>query len=224
MRMLSAVVLFWCASSLSAGEKYYVVIFGSQSAVPVPNQTHTWATYVRVIEVPNAPPAVSVDTISWMPASLKIRPVAFKPEQGVNLNVDQSIRYALSEKQHISAWGPFEITAEYYERGLGQKIAIDNGRYLYKSVDPDVGPKSKYIANCVHAVTDMDPLRVRLQYSELRRHGQFMSHFIVHRIHEDGFVVDPDTTHDDIRKLLGIDDEPVAWRRYSGTRFLIPWK
>src|SRR4051812_162617 len=64
-------------------ERYYMVLFGAQS-VPIRGRlTHTWATYVRTQVTPKGETPVAIDTISWMPKTLEIRPLALLPEPGV---------------------------------------------------------------------------------------------------------------------------------------------
>src|SRR5688572_14571116 len=51
------------------GERYFMLVFGSQSDPKQPKYTHTWATIVKVngCDGPGAP-TVEEHTISWMPA------------------------------------------------------------------------------------------------------------------------------------------------------------
>ena len=66
------------------GERFYIIVFGSQSTPRRPKYTHTWATVVRVTGADSpGEPAVEEHTISWMPATLNIRPLARIPETGV---------------------------------------------------------------------------------------------------------------------------------------------
>src|SRR5262245_20057651 len=53
------------------GERYFIIIFGSQSTPKQPKYTHTWATVVKVTgcDGPGAP-TIEEHTISWLPASL----------------------------------------------------------------------------------------------------------------------------------------------------------
>ena len=65
------------------GERYYVIIFGSQSTPKFPRWTHSWGTVVKVTEQPGgAAPAIESHTISWFPASLWVKPWWFHVEPG----------------------------------------------------------------------------------------------------------------------------------------------
>src|SRR5262249_23002992 len=75
------------------GERYYMIVFGSQSVPLRPKYTHTWATAVRVVDQgPDTAPLIDHYTISWMPATLDIRPWRFSVEPGTNLDLHQSIQ------------------------------------------------------------------------------------------------------------------------------------
>ena len=118
------------------GERYYVLVFGSQRATHVPRYTHTWATVVRTREIPDQPcEVVEVDTISWMPATLDIHPWRFAPEPGRNLELHETIRMALDCREHVAMWGPYELRPEPYRRFLLQKAFMESGRVGYQCID-----------------------------------------------------------------------------------------
>src|SRR3954447_19694336 len=88
----AAVVLAIAAltpGSARGGERYYAMIFGSQSSPKLLRYTHTWATFVRVVgegdDLRNY--QVYPHTISWLPESLTVRTWAFFPEKGINLDL-----------------------------------------------------------------------------------------------------------------------------------------
>src|SRR6516164_10226383 len=75
--------------SARGGERYYSMIFGSQSSPKLLRYTHTWATFVRVVGEGDDPRGYQVyqHTISWLPSSLDVRTWALLPERGVNLDL-----------------------------------------------------------------------------------------------------------------------------------------
>src|SRR5262245_5667673 len=94
-------------SLLAAGkpeyEHYYILIFGSQLRLPFPRYTHTWATVVKTIELPDCPRQITeVHTISWMPATLDIHPYRCRVEAGANLDLCTTIREVLQRGERIS--------------------------------------------------------------------------------------------------------------------------
>src|SRR4051812_35764340 len=50
------------------GERFYVLIFASQTLPRRPAFSHTWATVVRAVDRPGLCPAIEAHTISWLPA------------------------------------------------------------------------------------------------------------------------------------------------------------
>src|SRR5262245_45760030 len=61
------------ANSNRPNERYYIMLFGSQSTPRVPARSHTWATMVKVTDDPKGgPPAIESHTISWFPDSLNV--------------------------------------------------------------------------------------------------------------------------------------------------------
>src|SRR5438874_9329229 len=57
------------------GERFYALVFASQSVPRRPAYSHTWATAVRAADYPGQPPSLEAHTISWLPATLDIRPL-----------------------------------------------------------------------------------------------------------------------------------------------------
>jgi hypothetical protein len=144
---------FFCASVARAEDAYYVLIFGSQTEPKRPRLTHTWATFVRTqseaIAV-NAP--MESFTISWMPASLTVRPLARRPETGTNLGLHETLRAMYANGERVSLWGPYRVSRELYERAAGYKLRLESGQLGYKAVDSR--RPSPWISNCMHAVCD----------------------------------------------------------------------
>src|SRR5439155_25181493 len=118
-RKLLLLVLLWTAGDPAssvraqapsvAGERYYMTLFGTQSVPFRTRYTHTWAIFARTAMTPAGEVVVAVDTISWMPATLEIRPLALVPEPGVNISHLETVRWLASFDGRVSAWGPYEI-------------------------------------------------------------------------------------------------------------------
>src|SRR5438067_13109019 len=88
------VAIFGVISALAPGpargaERYYAMIFGSQSSPKQLRYTHTWATFIRAVGEGDDPNGyqVHLHTISWLPASYVIRVLSPVPEEGVNLDL-----------------------------------------------------------------------------------------------------------------------------------------
>jgi hypothetical protein len=152
-RAVFVLLTLFCASVTHAEDAYYVLIFGSQSEPKRPRLTHTWATFVRTADEPtalNAP--IESFTISWMPASLAVRPLALRPEVGANLGLHETLRAMYANGQGVSLWGPYRVSRELYERAAAHKIRLESGQLAYKAIDS--WRASPWVSNCMHAVCD----------------------------------------------------------------------
>src|SRR3954466_2684794 len=70
------------------GEHFYVLVFASQSTPKRPAYAHSFATVVHTAaKCPGEEAVLEHHTISWLPATLVIRPLYFHPEPGVNLGL-----------------------------------------------------------------------------------------------------------------------------------------
>ncbi len=196
------------------GERYYLLVFGSQSRPKMPRYTHTWATAVRVpaAEAPGGPVPIESHTISWMPATLEIRPWRFRVEPGVNLDLHASIKEMLSHDERVSLWGPYEIRPGLYQKVLMQKQFLDSGRIGYQCIDT-VGEaaRSGSGSDCYHAITDADTLFDRTHYP-LSRFGEAASENVAREVIRRGGVIAPCTKHDWLLPHLGIEQYPLTRR------------
>ena len=201
------------------GERFYLLLFGSHDLAHRPAFTHTWATLVRATDQPGAEPALEVHTISWMPTTLDIHPLRFRVEPGVNLDLHDSIRNALRTKQNIAMWGPYQVSHTLAYRFLTQKQFLESGAVGYQCVD-NLG-EAAWKGNgcdCIHAITDMDPVYPRWRYP-LAFYGQTATRHLVRRLMHSPIFIDPPQTHDWLIARLGLNQYPIDQRPYRG-RFI----
>lgn len=187
-------------------ERYYVIIFGSESTPKVPRFTHSWSTLVTVTADPSGTnPAVKWDTISWMPHTLAIRPWRFRVEPGENLSLETTIREMLKHDEKIVMWGPYEVRHGFATRFGIQKQFLESGRIGYQCTD-SVGEAARTGngCDCIHAITDMDPEFDRKKYP-LRYFGISASRHAVEQIITRGVAIEPHVTHDWLIPRLGLD-------------------
>jgi hypothetical protein len=195
------------------GDRYYVVVFGSQSTPKVPRYTHTWVTAVRVSCLrPGGSPELKAETISWMPVTLRLRPWHFCVEPGVNLELHHTMKEVLASGQCVAAWGPYEIQAGLYRKLLLQKALLESGQVGYQAVDVvgEAGGCGNG-TNCIHAVTGADDPFARAD-NPVWRYGQAASECIVRQWANQGAVVAPDRTHAWLITALGLQAYPIEWR------------
>jgi hypothetical protein len=200
------------SNEAASGERFYILVFGSERCVRLPRYTHTWAAVVKTCEAPGQPPQVAeVQTISWMPASLEVRPWRFAVEPGRNLELHETIRMALACREQIAMWGPCEIRPRLYRRFLLQKSYLESGCVGYQCIDT-VGEAARGAgSDCIHAITDMDPVFER-DYYPLTRYGMAGSENIAEQLLGRGLLVDG-TTHSWLEAPLGLCRHPIIRRQ-----------
>jgi hypothetical protein len=205
------------AVTAAPGERFFLVIFGSQSVPKRAKYTHTWATAVRCTGCDGTGAAtVEAHTISWMPASLDIRPLALAPEKGANLELNFTIEEMLRHDERVSVWGPYEVRPGLYQRFLVQKQFLESGAIGYQCVDT-IGRSARFGtgSDCIHAVTDMDPQFDRGRYP-LSYFGEAASEHIVKQISERPVIIEPGTDHGWVLSRIGLDRYPLVRRTYRG--------
>jgi hypothetical protein len=199
------------------GERYFVLIFGSQSSPKKPKYTHTWSTVVKVTGCagPGAP-TVEEQTISWMPASLDIKPLARRPETGANLALHFTIEEMLRHDERVSVWGPYEVGPGFHYRFGVQKGFLESGAIGYQCID-SIGEAARCGngCDCIHAVTDMDPQYARNRYP-LSYFGDSASLHVVRQIQTRPVIICPSADHGWLLPLLGLDKYPIVRQTYTG--------
>src|SRR5262245_12383230 len=85
-------------------ERYYLCLFGVESVPYRLNHTHTFAAFLRT-RSDGGVTTVGIDTVSWLPASLQVRPLAMRPETGRNLTLSETFAWSGSFPSHVSLWG-----------------------------------------------------------------------------------------------------------------------
>ena len=198
------------------GERYYLLVFGSQTTPKVPRFTHTWITFVRV---QGDGCELEQHTISWMPATLFIK--TFQPfvEPGVNLTLIESIEMARSYGERVSLWGPYEIPPGLYRKLLLQKQYIESGAIGYQCIDT-IGEAGWHGtgSNCIHAISDADSMFARQAYP-LSYFGETASLNILRQLVLRKAIPDVVTTHDWLIPKLGLDQYPIERREYTPPPF-----
>lgn len=206
------------AAAISAppGERYFILVFGSQSTPKRAKYTHTWATVVKVTGCESDAPVIEPHTISWMPATLDIHPRSRSVEPGTNLELNFTIEEMLRNDERVSVWGPYEIGPGLYNRFLVQKGFMESGQVGYQCID-SVGEAARNGngCDCIHAISDMDPLFSRGAYA-LIYFGDAGSQRIVHELHRRPIIIHPEADHTWLMTQLGICKYPIVQRRYIG--------
>jgi hypothetical protein len=205
------------ATPAPANERYYVIVFSSQSTPKVPRFTHTWATAIKATWVEGqAEPTLETHTISWMPATLRIHTLSRRTEPGVNLGMQETIAAMKDTSQRVSMWGPFALRTSGYRRFLIQQQFMESHTIGYQCIDSrgEAG-RTGNGCDCIHAITDMDPQFDRSRYP-LRWYGEAGGRHIVEEVARRNAVLDARQTHDWLIPRLGLDCHDIIRRCYDG--------
>lgn len=191
------------------GARHFLMVFGAESSPKRARYTHTWATWVKSTPQPDGTRILEVNTISWMPASLVIRPLALRGECGVNLTLQATLRDCFAKGECVAMWGPYEydpsVAPQIHEMVHRQIARLNSGCILYKCIDPDKGPRSRYLSDCIHAVTDLDPYQPRPFYNELQNWGMDASRRLV-QVLASRQRFNPEVTQEWIAAAIGVGE------------------
>jgi hypothetical protein len=206
--------------------RYFVLFFGSQDFFRHPKYTHTWAALVRVPAGGCNPaglvtkgcidPALDVQTISWLPVDGTIEPRNYVVEPGRNYGFHETLKFAYDGNESVAMWGPYEVWHGFAHRFMVQKQFLDSGAVGYQCVD--VRGEAAKLGNgcdCIHAITDMDPIYPRWGYP-LLYYGKPGTGHLVRRFMHSPIWINPRQTHDWLLPRLGLEGLPIERRTYIG--------
>jgi hypothetical protein len=219
----AAVILLTATGSARAEDRYYMMIFASQSAPNVVRHSHTFAVFAKAFGRGQFPDDYQIEahTISWMPASGRIWPLRPGPVPGVNMSLADTFKWAEAEGKHISMWGPFPVSPRLYDMAVSQETKLNQGKLQYQCIDTRY--RAERAVNCIHAVSDLDLTQSRLNTGT--SHGKdasklVLTHFepyiqesresnrwLVDRLH-----LDPDIVHFENPELIGPAHNPAVYR------------
>jgi hypothetical protein len=200
--------------------RYFFILFGGQSLPFKPNTAHTWGTFVKTM--PDATGVIQAEsiTISWLPATGRVKPWKCRAEPGKNYSLDETFVIAAEQRDRVSMWGPFEIDASRYELAVAQAALLETGAVRYRAIDSFT--RNLWVQHCVHAVTYADPLLKELVQPVLQV-GEPGTSRLAERYLKSGAFVGGAITHDWVLTAIGADQYPVV-RRYPGERIRREWR
>ena len=185
LAMILGGLLMGLVPNLAWGDdRQYVLIFGAQPTPKVIKASHTWATFVRVIQDDANPANVQLfaHTISFYPADLDVRPLAARSEPGVNLDLTTTLALMRQNNADTTVWGPFLMRPGVYQRSVEVWSKIESGAIEYRAIDTF---RKEVVSDCIHAVTAVDPEYGRGHYP-LTRVGKSASRYIARQVVERG--------------------------------------
>lgn len=186
-------------------DEYYVTVFTAESVPYRPTNTHAFASLVRV---PDAGPA-EVGAICWGPASMKIRGLTLKGEEGANITVPESLAWCRDNGWRVSVWGPYRVRCELYQKLTAQSELLSSGKIKYKPTD--TFQKRDVAQNCYHALTS--PVAPMKRYAGAFTAGDAAGTTILQAYRP--WLIDPATTHDELLPVIGADTFELTRRSYD---------
>lgn len=194
------------------GERYYMTLFGTQSVPYQVRYTHTWATFVRTAVTPAGEVPVAVDTVSWMPATLSIRPLALRREPGTNLTLDETFRWVASFGGKVSVWGPYEIDLDRYDRFLARRGQLESGEVLYRALGAFTR-RGAPVSNCGQSFARSSPIVGRRYLQPTPRPGENGTSRLAWRYGRSGTLLGDSATHDWLLHVIGAARYPITVRK-----------
>lgn len=208
------------------GDRFFLLFFGAQDALRRPARTHTWAALVRVPAGHAGPggratpgqidPTLDVQTISWLPAKGPIDAFSREVEPGRNYDLHETLRYVYARDESVDVWGPYEVWHGFAFRFVTQKQFLDAGAVGYQCIDTrGEAARCGNGCDCIHAITDMDPIYPRWGYP-LLYYGKPGTAHLVRRFMHSPIWYAPRVTHDWLVPRLGLCGYPLEFRGYVG--------
>jgi hypothetical protein len=204
-----ALVLFLVCAPAQASDRYYMIVFGSETNVLEPQTAHTFASFIKTTDA--APQKPEVHTISWLPASLEVVVWRRFPEPGKNFDLKTTLKWAKDAGAQVVYWGPYEIKKELYDMALKQEEKLQGGKIAYKALDLRFRPQA---SNCIHAVADIDTKDGRLYNGAT--FGAEASNQVTE--HLKSWIVNPGQEDAKVFNQLGIDDLGITFRSMNDSR------
>ena len=166
--------------SPNSEERYFIVPFAYQDQGNNPESAHSFLSVIRVPgrgKQPSLTPGFrrrrfairdsETLTISWLPHDFDSNPrlrvfegvgSLVVPQMnkcpvfvGKNFRLDQTLKLAVSVKNAVGMWGPYEIRKETFDLAVNRKRLLDRGTIGYRA-DDRLYRKDRVAINCFHAM------------------------------------------------------------------------
>jgi hypothetical protein len=202
---IALVLVFLAASAAQGQDKYYAVVFGYQDGRNRCCEAHSFAHFVQVRPQADGPAIVDEATISWLPASGRVK-LLKRAEPGRNHTLKESLE-AVKPGIALAQWGPFEIKEELFHRAKKQAQLLSSGGILYKAVEP-LAREAGRAVNCEHAISDVihNPGEPFIKTGTARGHqGSYLV-----AVHLKSLMIEPGVAHVWLNRSLGLNQYAIA--------------
>jgi hypothetical protein len=192
----------FAASPVRAADNYYMILFAYQDGADRAKGSHTFASFHKVSSLPGKVPTIETYTISWLPADGGEPRLISLPVAGLNLDLPTTLQRAKATNSRVTAWGPYRVDKEVFDRAVAQVARLNSGTVGYKMTDRLFRPDAM---NCIHAVSDiMGPM-----LDTGTEHGPPATAMV--RQFFSPWVLDNGRPHREILNGLGLSQYPIAF-------------
>jgi hypothetical protein len=206
MRRLTLLALLVLPASIWADD--YLIAFSADGPIYRPTKGHTFAALVTVESAADGTLRLcELHSISWLPASGKVRALAMKPEQGRNVPLEETLRTYSDCGSRISMWGPYRVQPEFACL-FKERVNQVEGTFAYKAAS-FLSPKKA--CDCARAVEEMiDPHRRMIGYFG---YGACATSVVVQKASP--WIVEGECPESEIATLIGLDAYSIQRRPYG---------
>jgi hypothetical protein len=189
-------------------DRYYILMFASQAPGNPPEESHTFAVFVR--ETPHSPTSSSFGgdrIISWLPDSLPIKPFG-SPVKGRGYSLKETLTWALGIGK-VWGWGAFEIKQELYDKATRRVDQLESGSVKYVMIDDAFGSRPNRATNCIHALSDLGITPYLLLTG--MKWGRRASVSVLRYFLRNQLIIEPLTTTPAVATYCGMDGVDIIW-------------
>jgi len=186
----------------------YLIVFSSDSTPYRPTNGHTFAAVVQVAESTDGPPRiVDMASLSWLPATRKVRALAMRCEPGRNVPLHETLHSYLTGGGKVRMWGPYRIEPELAEQFRAHVAAVESS-YRYKAACFLTFGR---ICDCTRALEVLTKTDNR--FIGACGYGAAASSHCVQ--HLSPYLIEPGQEHAWVATLIGLDQYPLDRMRFG---------
>jgi hypothetical protein len=207
---LAGILMVLLPGTAAAEDLYFVIVYGAQRRpINQPRYTHTWATFVHLNGCGPDPRTYQATffTISWLPATLEIKPGRLRPEQGRNLTHAETVAWCEQNCMEIAQFGPYQTRPELFELCLHRWGHLERGEFQYRATDVLNGRAWREVCNCIYAVLDFDERDPAIRPVTFG-FGYRASAFVTRRLQS--WYSDGDREHHWVSEMIGAQTYPTV--------------
>jgi hypothetical protein len=183
---IKAKIMARLGNGKNAHDRYFIIPFAYQDERNTPAGSHSFMAVIRVFAHGKQAQVTrglrlrtykdkefEAFTISWLPADFDKNPnlcvfdglgARIFPSlnkcplsPGKCFQLDETIKFAVREKNAVCMWGPYEITEAAFELGVKRMRLLNSGVIKYRA-DDRLYRKDRVAINCFHAMAGLEEL------------------------------------------------------------------